>query len=114
MAHVSENQGVANDLVRQAAERTGSIASWLDDREPVTCWTWSRASPDVAPGASSPFASPTSAAGPIGELLFAVGEDVSLLMQQELALVKAEGLPRTTETVQNIPDALTLHPQERG
>ncbi len=122
----------------------------------------------------------------IGELLTAVGEDVSLLMQQELALAKAEakqtatraskgagmlagaalagffvllflstaawwslgevigrgwsalvvmliwaviagvlavigrgelkkakGLPRTTETVKDIPDAVTPHPQER-
>ena len=122
----------------------------------------------------------------IGELLSAVGEDLSLLMQQELALAKAEakqtatragkgaamlagaalagffvllflstalwwslgnaigrgwsalvvmavwgvlagvlavigrgeltktkGLPRTTDTVKNIPDALTPHPQER-
>ncbi|WP_243637006.1 phage holin family protein [Rhodococcus sp. Eu-32] len=123
----------------------------------------------------------------IGELLSAVGEDLSLLMQQELALAKAEakqtatraskgaamltgaalagffvtlflsialwwalgnaigrgwsalvvaviwaviaavlavtgrgalrtatGLPRTTETVKDIPDALTPHPQERS
>lgn len=34
MADASEQGGLAGDLVRQAAGRTGSVATWLDDREP--------------------------------------------------------------------------------
>jgi len=34
MAQNSEQQGPATDLVKQAAERTGTVASWLEDREP--------------------------------------------------------------------------------
>ena len=34
MATASDADGVATDLVRQAASRAGSIASWLDDRDP--------------------------------------------------------------------------------
>lgn len=34
MASAPDQQGVAGDLVRQAAERTSSIATWLENREP--------------------------------------------------------------------------------
>lgn len=34
MANGSENPGVATDLVRQAAQRSSSVARWLDEREP--------------------------------------------------------------------------------
>ncbi len=34
MADGSEQSGVATDLVRQAAERSSSVASWLDNRTP--------------------------------------------------------------------------------
>jgi hypothetical protein len=34
MARASDQPGVASDLVRQAAERSSSIASWLDGRDP--------------------------------------------------------------------------------
>ncbi len=34
MAQSSDNPGLATDLVRQASDRTSSIASWLDNREP--------------------------------------------------------------------------------
>ncbi|MFF2299674.1 hypothetical protein [Arthrobacter sp. NPDC058127] len=34
MADASEDPGVATDLVRQAAERSSTVARWLDDREP--------------------------------------------------------------------------------
>lgn len=34
MARSTDNPGVASDLARQAADRSGSIAAWLDDREP--------------------------------------------------------------------------------
>jgi len=34
MASASESGGVASDLVRQAAQRTHSIAGWLDARDP--------------------------------------------------------------------------------
>jgi len=34
MAQNSEQQGPATDLVKQAAERTSTVASWLEDREP--------------------------------------------------------------------------------
>jgi hypothetical protein len=34
MANASDQPGVASDLVRQAAERSQSIASWLDNRDP--------------------------------------------------------------------------------
>jgi hypothetical protein len=35
MVEKSETPGVATDLARQAADRTGSVASWLDGREPA-------------------------------------------------------------------------------
>jgi hypothetical protein len=34
MAGASERQGVASDIARQAADRAGGIASWLDRRDP--------------------------------------------------------------------------------
>jgi hypothetical protein len=34
MARASDQPGVASDLVRQAAERSSSVASWLDSRDP--------------------------------------------------------------------------------
>ncbi|MBT2566739.1 hypothetical protein J7I84_09575 [Arthrobacter sp. ISL-85] len=34
MATAPDQQGMASDLVRQAAERTSSVASWLENREP--------------------------------------------------------------------------------
>ncbi|HJW00096.1 MAG TPA: hypothetical protein VJ617_13490 [Arthrobacter sp.] len=34
MAHASDQPGVASDLVRQVAERSTSVASWLDGRDP--------------------------------------------------------------------------------
>lgn len=34
MATAPEQQGVASDLIRQAAERGDSVASWLENREP--------------------------------------------------------------------------------
>jgi hypothetical protein len=34
MAQGSEQQGLASDLAREAAERTSAVATWLDDREP--------------------------------------------------------------------------------
>jgi hypothetical protein len=34
MARASDHPGVASDLVRQAAERSSSVASWLDARDP--------------------------------------------------------------------------------
>ncbi|WP_251023845.1 hypothetical protein [Arthrobacter sp. ISL-65] len=36
MADAPEQQGVASDLIRQAAERSESIASWLGNRDPGT------------------------------------------------------------------------------
>ncbi|HEV7948276.1 MAG TPA: hypothetical protein VGP24_00790, partial [Glaciihabitans sp.] len=36
MADRSEGSGVASDLVQQVAGRAGSVASWLDDRDPGT------------------------------------------------------------------------------
>ena len=34
MASAPDQQGMASDLVRQAAERTSSVASWLENRQP--------------------------------------------------------------------------------
>jgi hypothetical protein len=34
MAERSDEQGTASEVVRQAAERTSTVASWLEDREP--------------------------------------------------------------------------------
>ncbi len=34
MASAPDQQGVASDLIRQAADRTSSVASWLENREP--------------------------------------------------------------------------------
>jgi hypothetical protein len=34
MANSSDQPGVASDLIRQAAERSSSVASWLDNRDP--------------------------------------------------------------------------------
>ncbi|MGX5716107.1 hypothetical protein [Arthrobacter sp. MAHUQ-56] len=34
MASAPDQQGIASDLIRQAAERTSSMATWLENREP--------------------------------------------------------------------------------
>ncbi|MCB5274963.1 hypothetical protein BJG92_02501 [Arthrobacter sp. SO5] len=39
MASASDQPGVATDLVRQAAERSSAVASWLDDRDPGSLLT---------------------------------------------------------------------------
>ena len=39
MAAASEQPGVASDLVRQAAERSSAVASWLDGRDPASLLT---------------------------------------------------------------------------
>ena len=39
MAAASEQPGVATDLVRQAAERSSAVASWLDGRDPGSLLT---------------------------------------------------------------------------
>ena len=39
MASASEQPGVATDLVRQAAERSSAVASWLDGRDPGSLLT---------------------------------------------------------------------------
>ncbi|CAH0134828.1 MULTISPECIES: hypothetical protein [unclassified Arthrobacter] len=39
MAAASEQPGVATDVVRQAAERSAAVASWLDDRDPGSLLT---------------------------------------------------------------------------
>jgi len=55
MAQNSEQKGPATDLVKQAAERTGKVASWLEDREHRAMW-WMRspASPGSARARSWP------------------------------------------------------------
>jgi len=35
MAEAPEQQGFANDLIRQAAQRTSSVASWVENKEPA-------------------------------------------------------------------------------
>ena len=39
MAAASDQPGVATDLVRQAAERSAAVASWLDERDPGSLLT---------------------------------------------------------------------------
>jgi hypothetical protein len=39
MANASDQPGVASDLVRQAAERSSAVASWLDGRDPGSLLT---------------------------------------------------------------------------
>jgi hypothetical protein len=39
MAAASDQPGVASDLVRQAAERSSAVASWLDNRDPGSLLT---------------------------------------------------------------------------
>ncbi len=39
MASASDQPGVASDLVRQAAERSSAVASWLDGRDPGSLLT---------------------------------------------------------------------------
>lgn len=39
MADASDQPGVASDLIRQAAERSQSVASWLDSRDPGSLLT---------------------------------------------------------------------------
>lgn len=39
MADASDGPGVASDLIRQAADRTQSVASWLDGRDPGSLLT---------------------------------------------------------------------------
>ena len=39
MAEASDQPGVATDLIRQAAERSSSVATWLDNRDPGSLLT---------------------------------------------------------------------------
>ena len=47
-------EGMAGNLVREAAQRTGSLAEWLDARDPGSVLEEVKASPVGVPGRSSP------------------------------------------------------------
>jgi len=51
MADAPEQQGVASDLVRQAAERSASIATWLENRDPAALLEEARGFARRRPGA---------------------------------------------------------------
>ncbi|GAA1002180.1 hypothetical protein [Subtercola frigoramans] len=50
MAHSSDGTGVAADLVHQAADRAGSVATWLEDRDPGSVLREVRAYASRKPG----------------------------------------------------------------
>jgi cell division septum initiation protein DivIVA len=48
MADASDQPGVATDLIRQAAERSASVASWLEGRDPGSLLNEVKSSPGSA------------------------------------------------------------------
>ncbi|MGO4807797.1 hypothetical protein AB4089_22060 [Arthrobacter sp. 2MCAF15] len=94
MAAASEQPGVATDLVRQAAERSSAVASWLDGRDPGSLLTEVKSFARQRPGTF---------------LLLAAGAGV---LAGRLSRSLSAGAPATTGTaaagtpaVSRIPDA---------
>ena len=89
MAAASDQPGVATDLVRQAAERSSAVASWLDGRDPGSLLTEVKSFARQRPGTF---------------LLLAAGAGV---LAGRLSRSLSAGAPETTaagETRHRVPD----------
>jgi len=85
MAAASDQPGVATDLVRQAAERSSAVASWLDGRDPGSLLTEVKSFARQRPGTF---------------LLLAAGAGV---LAGRLSRSLSAGAPETTATGTNTP-----------
>lgn len=92
MAAASDQPGVATDLVRQAAERSSTVASWLDGRDPGSLLTEVKSFARQRPGTF---------------LLLAAGAGV---LAGRLSRSLSAGAPETTATATRIPDTGTAVP----
>ena len=97
MASAPDQPGVASDLVRQAAERSAAVASWLDGRDPGSLLTEVKSFARQRPGTF---------------LLLAAGAGV---LAGRLSRSLSAGAPETTGTapavsVSRIPDTGTAVP----
>jgi hypothetical protein len=97
MASASDQPGVASDLVRQAAERSSAVASWLDGRDPGSLLTEVKSFARQRPGTF---------------LLLAAGAGV---LAGRLSRSLSAGAPETTGTasptsVSRVPDSGTAVP----
>ncbi|MDQ0823022.1 ElaB/YqjD/DUF883 family membrane-anchored ribosome-binding protein [Arthrobacter sp. V4I6] len=97
MASASDQPGVASDLVRQAAERSSAVASWLDGRDPGSLLTEVKSYARQRPGTF---------------LLLAAGAGV---LAGRLSRSLSAGAPETTGTasgasVSRVPDTGTAVP----
>jgi hypothetical protein len=94
MAAASDQPGVASDLVRQAAERSSAVASWLDGRDPGSLLTEVKSFARQRPGTF---------------LLLAAGAGV---LAGRLSRGLSAGAPETTATspAARVPDTGTAVP----
>jgi len=92
MASASDQPGVATDLVRQAAERSSAVASWLDGRDPGSLLTEVKSFARQRPGTF---------------LLLAAGAGV---LAGRLSRSLSAGAPEPTATTARVPDTGTAVP----
>ena len=94
MADAPDQQGVASDLIRQAADRSASVASWLDNRDPGSLLNEAKSFARQRPGTFLLLAAGAGLlAGRLGRSLQAGAPDTST----------ATGVGSTTGTLPQYP-----------
>lgn len=99
MARASDQPGVATDLVRQAAERSASVATWLENRDPGSLLTEVKSFARQRPGAF------LLAAAGAGILAGRLSRSLSAGAPEQSANGSAGAASRAPQPVTRVPDA---------
>ncbi|MEC5191511.1 MULTISPECIES: hypothetical protein [unclassified Arthrobacter] len=100
MADASEEPGVAADLVRQAADRTRSVATWLENRDPGSVMEDVKSFARQRPGTFLMIAAGAGIlAGRLGRSLQAGAPDVQRSPSASPRLTASAAVPAHQETV---------------
>lgn len=99
MARASDQPGVATDLVRQAAERSASVATWLENRDPGSLLTEVKSFARQRPGAF------LLAAAGAGILAGRLSRSLSAGAPEQSANGSASAASRAPQPVTRVPDA---------
>lgn len=99
MARASDQPGVATDLVRQAAERSASVATWLENRDPGSLLTEVKSFARQRPGAF------LLAAAGAGILAGRLSRNLSAGAPDQSANGSAGAASRAPQPVTRVPDA---------
>jgi hypothetical protein len=99
MAGAPEKQGIASDLIRQAADRTSSVASWVEGRDPAALLT------DVQSFARRKPGTFLLLAAGAGVLVGRLGRGLQAGTTQSPGSVSSSTSPRTAQAPRTAPVA---------